>query len=70
MTNEQQLQTLETRLQELLEISAQLRNENQALHSREARLLDERAQLLKKNDMAKSRVEAIITRLRALEKEP
>lgn len=70
MTPEQQFQALETRLSELLEISSRLRNENQALHTREARLLEERAQLLKKNDMAKSRVEAIISRLRALEQEP
>ena len=69
MTSEQQLQTLEARLSELLEICSRLRNENQALHSRESRLLEERAQLLKKNDMAKTRVEAIISRLRSLEQE-
>ena len=69
MTSEQQLQTLEARLNELLEICSRLRNENQTLHSRESRLLEERAQLLKKNDMAKTRVEAIISRLRSLEQE-
>lgn len=70
MTSEEQLQALETRLVELIEISSRLRSENQALHNRESKLLEERAQLLKKNDMAKSRVEAIISRLRALEQEP
>jgi cell division protein ZapB len=69
MTSEQPLQQLEARLNELLEISTRLRHENHALHSREAKLLDERAQLLKKNDMARSKVEAIISRLRALEQE-
>ena len=69
MTSEQQLQTLEARIGELLKICSHLRGENQALHSRETKLLEERAQLLKKNDMAKTRVEAIISRLRALEQE-
>lgn len=69
MTSEQQLQALEARMGELLEICSRLRSENQALRSREVRLLEERAQLLKKNDMAKTRVEAIISRLRALEQE-
>lgn len=70
MSDAQSLQTLETRLNELLEISSRLRSENQALHSREVKLLEERAELLKKNDMARTKVEAIITRLKALEQEP
>lgn len=69
MTSTQQLEQLETRLSDLLEISNRLRTENQALHTRESKLMEERAQLLKKNDMAKSKVEAIITRLRALEQD-
>lgn len=70
MINEQQLKILETRLDELLTISERLRSENQALYSREAKLLEERASLLKKNDMARAKVEAIISRLKALEQEP
>ncbi|MFC6330636.1 TIGR02449 family protein [Alloalcanivorax gelatiniphagus] len=69
MTTDQQLQQLEARVDELLRISAHLRQENRLLRERETRLLDERAQLIKKNDLAKSRVEAIITRLRSLEQE-
>ena len=57
------------RVDELLRISAHLRQENRLLRERETRLLDERTQLIKKNDLAKSRVEAIITRLRSLEQE-
>ncbi|MCU5788492.1 hypothetical protein B27N_03495 [Alcanivorax marinus] len=56
-------------MDELLRISAHLRQENRLLRERETRLLDERTQLIKKNDLAKSRVEAIITRLRSLEQE-
>lgn len=66
MTPKQQLDTLEARLNELLEISSRLRNENETLHSREEKLLDERAQLLKKNDLARTKVEAIISRLKTL----
>ena len=69
MTTEQQLKQLETRVDELLRISARLRQENLALHEREARLVEERAQLLKKNDAARNKVEAIISRPKSLEQE-
>jgi len=69
MTMEQQLRHLEARVDELLRISAHLRQENRLLRERETRLLDDRAQLVKKNDLAKARVEAIITRLQSLEQE-
>ena len=70
MNEQQQLQLLEQRVEELLGLSAQLRQENQVLQSREVKLLEERAELLKKNDMARAKVEAIITRLKSLEQEP
>ncbi|WP_111657660.1 TIGR02449 family protein [Isoalcanivorax indicus] len=69
MKSEDQLRQLEARVEELVSISARLREENQTLHARELRLLEERAQLLKKNDVAKAKVEAIITRLKSLEQE-
>lgn len=69
MATQQQLQLLEARMTELLDISSRLQRENQALHSRENKLLDERAQLMKKNDLAKAQVEAIISRLRSLEQD-
>ncbi len=70
MTTEQQLQQLEQRIEELVSISARLRRENQSLQVREHKLMEERADLLKKNDVAKSKVEAIISRLKSLEQEP
>ncbi|HBC18533.1 MULTISPECIES: TIGR02449 family protein [Alcanivorax] len=69
MTTEQQLRQLEARVDDLLRISARLRQENQSLHEREAKLVEERAQLLKKNDVARNKVEAIISRLKSLEQE-
>lgn len=70
MTTEQQLQQLEQRIEELVSISSRLRRENQAMQVREHKLMEERADLLKKNDVAKSKVEAIISRLKSLEQEP
>ena len=69
MTTEDQLRQLEARVDDLLRIATQLRQENGELRQREGRLLDERAQLMRKNDLAKARVEAIITRLQSLEQE-
>ncbi|AJD46614.1 hypothetical protein S7S_00950 [Isoalcanivorax pacificus W11-5] len=69
MKSDEQLRQLEARVEELLGISARLREENQTLHTRELRLMEERAQLLKKNDVAKAKVEAIISRLKSLEQE-
>jgi len=69
MTTEQQLQQLEQRIEELLRISSRLRRENLAMQSREQKLMEERADLLKKNDTAKSKVEAVISRLKSLEQE-
>lgn len=69
MNEQQQLQQLEQRVEELLSLSARLRQENEMLSSREGKLLEER-DLLKKNDVARAKVEAIITRLKSLEQEP
>ncbi|MDF1782190.1 MAG: TIGR02449 family protein [Alcanivoracaceae bacterium] len=70
MNTDQQLQQLEQRIEELINISSRLRHENDALIARETRLIEERADLLKKNDVAKNKVEAIISRLKSLEQEP
>ncbi len=69
MTTEQQLRQLEARVDELLRIATYLRQENGQLRERTDRLLEERAQLVRKSDLAKSRVEAIISRLQSLEQE-
>lgn len=69
MKSDEYLRQLEARIEQLITLSARLREENQTLHARELKLLEERAQLLKKNDVAKAKVEAIITRLKSLEQE-
>ncbi|CBL43705.1 Hypothetical protein HDN1F_01220 [gamma proteobacterium HdN1] len=66
---EQHLQKLETRLSDLLDACEHYQRQNRALKAREAQLLEERTQLLKKNDLARVKVEAMITRLKAMEQD-
>ena len=61
------LQILEEKLDRLIEICNQLQAENASLRERESALLKERGKLIEKNDLARTRVEAMITRLKNLE---
>jgi cell division protein ZapB len=51
----------------LLELCHRLAEENRSLRASQEQLSAERANLLAKNEQARSRVEAMIARLRALE---
>src|SRR5262245_28345397 len=62
-----ELQRLEIRVGELLTLVQQLSEENRALRHRQDSLSNERATLLQKNEQVRTRVEAMIGRLRALE---
>ena len=64
---ELELQRLEKRLDELLVICRQLQDENVSLRQRQDSLMGERAKLIQMNDQVRSRVEAMITRLKAME---
>ena len=59
----------EQKLDQLIELSQQLKRDNHALRNREDELLGERSQLMKKNDMARQKVETMINRLQALSSE-
>ncbi len=61
------LSRLETRIDELLGICQQLRDENLALKNQQSNLLVERAQLIERSELARTRVEAMIARLKAME---
>jgi cell division protein ZapB len=63
----QELLQLESRVDDLLSQLDLLRNENRALRSRQDTISAERSSLLQKNEMARTRVEAIIGRLKTLE---
>jgi cell division protein ZapB len=62
-----ELQLLETKLDTLLSTLNQLAEENQTLREQQAHLIAERAVLIEKNTIARTRVEAMIARLKALE---
>jgi cell division protein ZapB len=62
-----EMQRLEIRVGELLTLVQQLSEENRALRHRQDSLAGERAALLQKNEQVRTRVEAMIGRLRALE---
>ncbi len=64
---ELELKRLEARLDELVTICSQLKEENHSLRQRQDSLMAERASLLQKNEQVRGRVEAMIGRLKALE---
>ena len=63
----QELVRLEKRLDELVVICNQLKEENRSLKDRQDSLIGDRATLLQKNEQVRARVEAMITRLKAME---
>ncbi|MEN8174691.1 MAG: TIGR02449 family protein [Pseudomonadota bacterium] len=62
-----ELKALESRVDDLISACQNLKQENQTLKVRQDTLVAERAALIEKTEMAKSRVEAMITRLKSLE---
>lgn len=73
---DQNLLTLESKLDQLILQLERLQQENSALHKqtsnlkeREANWLAERSRLIEKNDLARNRVEAMISRLKSLEEQ-
>ncbi|MGH8077926.1 MAG: TIGR02449 family protein [Lysobacter sp.] len=62
-----QLQSLAVRIDELVERSRRLGEENRSLRQQQEQLAGERAALLTKNEQARIRVEAMIARLKSLE---
>mgnify|MGYP002390879327 CR=1 FL=1 len=64
---QQELQLLESRLEQLLAVILQLQEENRALRQRHESLASEKTALLNRNDQVRARVEAMIGRLKAME---
>ena len=60
-------QALEEKIDHLIRICNKLEDENRALRDQQNSLIAERAALVEKSELARSRVEAMITRLRAME---
>jgi cell division protein ZapB len=61
------LRALEARLDELIRTCEELNDENRALRDQQSHLMSERAALIEKSELARSRVEAMIARLKAME---
>lgn len=67
---ETDLKHLERHIDELIDTVNYLKTENSSLRQQKDKLVYERSQLLDKTEMARSRVEAMISRLRSLEINP
>jgi cell division protein ZapB len=61
------LKELEHKIDELISLCKELNQENRALKAEVAGWRDERRDLMDKNELARSKVEAMIERLRAME---
>jgi cell division protein ZapB len=64
---ENQLKTLEQKIDELIELCHELNRENQTLKANNAGWRMERQDLIDKNELARSKVESMINRLRTME---
>jgi cell division protein ZapB len=62
-----ELKRLEKRIDELLGTMFQLKEENRALRARQMTLANEKSSLLHRNEQVRTRVEAMIGRLKAME---
>ena len=62
-----ELKDLEDKLDKLIEKYANVKNENSSLKTKQDSLVREKAKLLEKTTLARTRVEAMITRLKAME---
>jgi cell division protein ZapB len=64
---ESELKRLEKQVEELIVSASGLREENRALRQRQQTLATEKASLMQKNEQVRTRVEAMIGRLKTLE---
>ncbi len=60
------LKMLEVKLDQLIELYNAVKNENETLRHKQETLVREKAQLVEKTALARNRVEAMISRLRAM----
>ena len=62
-----QLNTLEAKVEELIELSAALAGENRALRERNRTWAAERAELIERNELARNKIDALIGRLKSMD---
>lgn len=61
-----ELKDLEKKVDQLIELYTAVKQENDALRNRQDSLIREKAQLIEKTALARNRVEAMISRLKAM----
>ncbi len=61
------LNNLELKLDQLISLCERLDRENKSLREKESNWARERTRLIEKNELARTRVEAMIARLKSLE---
>ncbi|KJV07959.1 TIGR02449 family protein [Methylocucumis oryzae] len=64
-----ELKALETKIDTLIGQFDTVRNENRLLKTKQEELIEEKARLLEKTALARTRVEAMISRLKAMEQD-
>ncbi len=67
--DELDLKKLETRVDDLIKAVDRLQQENRTLRDSQTSLMSERNQLIEKTELARSRVETMIEKLKAMENE-
>ncbi|MFO8023816.1 TIGR02449 family protein [Thiohalophilus sp.] len=67
--DELDLKKLETRVDDLIKAVDRLQQENKTLRDSQTNLMSERNQLVEKTELARSRVETMIEKLKAMENE-
>ena len=67
--DELDLKKLETRVDKLIKAVERLQQENKTLRNSQTHLMTERTELIEKTELARTKVEAMIKRLKALENE-
>lgn len=64
---EARIESLARQVDDLIALCDRLRTENESLKNQQQTLSGERARLIEKNEQARARVEAMISRLKAME---
>ncbi|MCF7983180.1 MAG: TIGR02449 family protein [Thiohalocapsa sp.] len=63
------LENLERKVDELIRLCDRLREENASLRASQEHLVAERADLIEKTELARSKVEAMVSRLKSMEEQ-
>ena len=64
-----EIKDLENKIDELIQVCDELEKKQAVMHADQEKWFQERTRLLEKNELAKSKVEAMIMRLKSLEQD-